>query len=107
MSTAFEIVQGDLEPALDIDLQVNSVAEDVSDATGPIHMHWLKPDGTVVVVVVTNVNLALGQVEYRWTTGDTDMLGVHRARVVVPRPDGNQTFPSNGTWIRWLVYEAV
>lgn len=103
----FEIVAGDLEPAIDIDLTVNGVAQDVSDATGPILMHWRKPDGTEVSVTMSAVNLVLGQVAYQWVSSDTAIAGVHRAQVVVPRPNGPQTFPGDGAYVRWVVHPKI
>lgn len=103
----FELVAGDLEPALDIDLTVDGAAEDVSDATDVITMHWRRPDGTTANVVLTSVDLARGEVQYQWQPGDTLVPGIHRAQVTVPRPQGPQTFPSDGTYIRWVVHPLV
>lgn len=102
---AFRIVQGDLEPDLLLDLAVNDTAEDITDATSPT-MVWWKPDDSVDEVDLIVVDAAAGRVRYTWETGDTDLVGLHRGRVVLTRGNGEQqTFPSDGTWFRWRVYD--
>jgi len=104
MGNIYEITQGDTGQAMLIDLQVDGVAEDVSDATGPLVFRWLKPDGTYSESkAITNLNLVTGSIEIDWTSGDTDVPGTHRAQVMVPRPTGPQSFPSDGSWYRWRV----
>lgn len=99
----YEIAQGDLGTML-VDLTDLGVADDVSDATGALTMRWYKPDGSYNEThTVTNVNLATGSVSVIWGAGDTDVPGVHRAQFVVPRPEGPESYPTDGTWFRWIV----
>lgn len=104
----YEIAQGDLSPPMLIDLTDEDVVANVANAINPLTMRWLKPDGTVVEgVTITNVNLVLGQVLHAWAAGETDIPGVHRAQVIVPKADGNETFPSDGSYIRWVVHPKL
>lgn len=103
-----DIVQGDLEVPLSITLvDLTGTPVNVSDATGPLVLHWQKPDGTIVDVDLTNVALNLGQVKYTFAAGDTSLVGGHKAQVVVPRAGGQQTFPMNGTYFRWTVHAKL
>jgi len=103
-----EIVQGSLEDPLDLVLaDASGAAVDVSDATGPLTLHWRKPDGTVVDVALTNTNLATGSVRRTFATGDTDLTGMHHAQVLVPRAGGLQTFPLDGSHFRWIVWPKI
>lgn len=103
-----DIVQGDLEEPLAITLfDLSGTPVNVSDATGPLVLHWQKPDGTIADVNLTNVALNLGQVKYVFAFGDTDIIGGHKAQVIVPRAGGQQTFPMNGTHYRWTVHAKL
>lgn len=108
----FNIVQGDLEPDLRFVLKVNDEVEDISDAL-EVTMRWLKPDGTFVEDRELEEDMgaggfAAGCVKCVWEAGDTDVVGVHRAQVVVTRGNGEpQTFPSNGKYLSWKVHAAL
>lgn len=102
----FELIQGDLEPDMDLTVTVNGVAQDLTSAT-TIELHWVKPDGTVADVTLTPVELLTGQIKYVWLAGDTDVVGYHRGRVVVTWTSGDvQTFPNDGSWHLWAVYKS-
>jgi hypothetical protein len=112
MATSFNIVEGDLERDLRIVVDVNDTAEDISDNLG-VTMRWLKPDGTFVedrelVEDVAAGGFEAGCVKCVWEAGDTDVVGVHEAQVVVVRGNGEtQTFPSNGRYVKWTVYAKL
>jgi hypothetical protein len=102
----YEIIEGDLEPDLYLTILVNDEPEDISGST--VEMRWKKPDGTVETVSLTAVNLALGQVKRVWLEGDTDIVGWHKAQIIVTRPGGEvQTFPSDGSHFVWRVSEQL
>ena len=104
---SYSIVVGDLQQDLNLDLNV-----DLTTAVS-YQLLWRKPDDTETLVALTAADLTLGQVKRVWVAGDTDMAGVHRGRVVVtwegdipdPSDDRPQTFPNDGTWFIWYVYE--
>lgn len=101
------IVQGDLSPNLGITIDITDLVEPLSVAQS-IQMHWVKPDGTDSLVVLSPVNLAAGIVQYIWQAGDTSQYGVHQGRVIVTLSTGKkQTFPSDGIWIYWYVAPYV
>jgi hypothetical protein len=103
----FELVAGDLEPDMPLTVTMNGEAVDLTDATS-IVLHWLKPNGAVVDVTLTAVDLATGQVKRVWETGDSAQTGYHKARVKVTWDTGDvQTYPNDGSWLIWAVYEAV
>lgn len=109
---AFHIVKGNLAPDLQIVLDVNGTAEDISDASA-IVMRWVKPDGTIVeerelVEDDDGGGLEAGAVKCVWEAGDTDVVGVHRAVVTVTRGNGDpQSFPSDGTAVLWEVHDEI
>lgn len=109
---AFSMVQGNLEPDMTIAIAVNGVPEDISDALS-FSLRWLKPDGSVVTAATLVADddaggLAAGMVKRVWEVGDTDAIGVHLAQVNVTRGNGEvQTFPSNGSFVRWQIYPPV
>lgn len=105
----YTIVKGDLAP--DMLITVSSSAEPGgSNITGAlaIELDWLKPDGTRSSIALATVDLSTGQVRRQWQTGDTDVPGTHQGRVVVTRGDGRQqTFPSDGSALRWVVQDEL
>lgn len=102
----FELVKGDLEPDMPMIVTVDGTAQDLTAAVS-LSLHWMKPDGTVVDVALTAVNLVLGQVKRVWVAGDTDVVGYHRGRIVATWPSGDtQTFPNDGSWVLWAVYDS-
>lgn len=110
---SYSLIVGDLEPDMFLTAAVSDVAQDLSDAVS-VELLWRKPDGTESTVALTPVNAATGQYRRVWAAGDTDMAGVHRGRIVVTwdgpsdltsADDEVQTFPNDGSWIIWYVYE--
>lgn len=99
----FHIVQGDLEPDMEIECAVNSAAKDLTTADGA-QLRWKRPDGSVVMVDLEVSDPVAGVVKRVWAAGDTDQVGVHEGQVVVTWPTGEtQTFPSTRRYARWIV----
>lgn len=96
----FGIGQGDLLP--DMEIEVNE-GEDISGASS-IQLEVTRPDGEDVVWALTAVNLALGLVKHEWLAGETDIPGIYSAVVHLVRGGDPQTFPADGTRLRWAVY---
>lgn len=104
---SYEIVKGDLEPDMQLNLTVNGAAKDISTAVS-YQLRWKKPDGTVSTVALASVNLAQGQVKRVWVSGDTDLVGIHRGQVVVTWSGSEpQTFPSDGSYYYWYVHPQL
>ena len=103
----YEITQGDLTPAMLIDLVDEGVAANVSDADAPLFMRWHRPDGTYAEVAITNIDLNIGSVMHTWAAGETNIPGIHRAQVVVPKAAGDESFPGDGSYIRWYVHPKL
>lgn len=102
----FELVAGDLEPDMPLTVTVDGAAQDLSSATA-IMLHWIKPDGTSSDVALTAVELATGQVKRVWASGDTDDVGYHKGRIVVTWASSEpQTFPNDGSFFWWAVYDT-
>lgn len=102
----FEIIKGDLEPDLPLTVSVDGVGQDLTSATS-YTLHWLKPDGTTADVSLTPIALASGTLKRVWSSGDTNITGYHRARIVVVWPTAQpQTFPNDGSWYYWAVYPS-
>lgn len=110
---SFSLIVGDLEPDMFLTASVSDTAQDLSDAVS-VELRWRKPDGTESLVDLTVVDAATGQYKRVWEAGDTDMAGVHRGRIVVTwdgeddmttADDEVQTFPNDGSWFLWLVYD--
>ena len=102
---SYSLLVGDLEPDMRIDVLAGTVAADLTGAID-VSMHWKKPDGTEVDVALTAVSLASGQLKRVWAAGDTDIPGTHYGRVAVTMASGEvQSFPNDGSWIIWHVYE--
>lgn len=100
----FSVVKGDLEPDMELTAELNGAASNLTTATA-YQLKWIKPDGTESLVALTAVDLDAGKVKRVWSTGDTDMVGYHRGRIVVTWPgDEPGTFPNDGTWIYWYVH---
>lgn len=106
---AYSLIQGDLEPDMQIPLTVNGAPMDLTGALS-VDMEWMLPDGSVVTVGLSVVAPATaGLVKKTWAAGETSMAGTHRGRVVVTwpgSPERPQTFPNNGSWEIWNVYAA-
>jgi hypothetical protein len=100
---SFEIVEGDLEPDMELSVTVNGEVKDLSAAVS-YALLWRDPDGTVGTLALEEVDLELGTLRHVWEAGDTDVVGAHRGQVVVTWAEGEtQTFPSDGTHYIWFV----
>lgn len=100
---SYQIGQGDLAPDIVFEAGVNGEPVDLSDITNP-RLRWWKPNGEYIEVAVAAMDLALGLFTREWQPGDTDEIGTHRAKLIVTRGNGDQqTFPSDGTFLRWRV----
>lgn len=104
---SFDMNAGDLEPDMLIHLTVNGLPENVNDQTA-MTMVWTRPDGTedvLAVIPVVGGDGSVTKVLHQWLAGETDMVGVHRGKVVVTRGGGGQqTFPSDASHVRWQVH---
>lgn len=103
---SFDIVRGDLGPSLAITLTVSGAAQDVSTADS-VELHWVKPDGTVMLDDLTEVDATEGQFEMVWEAGDTDQIGAHLGQVIVTSGSVVETYPSDGSMIIWFVNPQV
>jgi hypothetical protein len=107
MPVIYEIDQGDLGPPMAITLNEDGVATDVSGAIA-ISLRWYAPDGTTVEgQVVTVVDGPTGQLAYSWIAGQTAVPGRYRGQITVTRAFGQETFPSDGTYIQWYVHPPL
>lgn len=103
----FFIVQGDLEPDMQVEAIVNGSAENLADATG-FTLLWEKPDGGTSEVPLDVVNAATGVFKRTWVVGDTDAVGVHTGQLTCTRGNGEvATFPSDGSRLRWVVSPRI
>lgn len=101
---SYDIVQGDLEPPMDITVTENGGVKDLSESGLTFSMRWLLPDGTVTTKNLGAFNLPLGQLRCNWTAGDTDQTGIHEGQVLITDSGGNiETFPSDGSPLYWWV----
>ena len=102
----FEMIEGDLEPDMPLTVTVEGTAQDLTAAT-TIELYWVKPDGTMDTVELTEVDYELGQVKRVWEAGDSDVVGYHKARIKVTWSTGEvQHYPNDGSWVWWSVYEG-
>ncbi len=101
---SFDIGVGDLTP-LPITIQTNGEIV-VVDIAADVQLRWQKPDGSVEMVTLTNVNRALGQFRRDFVAGDTDQVGTHYAHVIVTEGGIPKTYPSDGSRIIWFVNPA-
>lgn len=110
---AYEIVAGDTGPPLPVTLTVNGAPavlnSDEHDPPEPIAMYarWRLPDGRIDALALTPVDLATGQLEHVWDSGETDVPGLHRMQVVVEWVDDVRTFPSDGKYFSWRVWPRL
>lgn len=103
---SFELVKGNLAPAMPLTITSDGSAVDLSGAD-TVELSWIKPDGTETLTTLTPVNAALGQFRMDWTDGDTDQVGPHLGLVIVTTSSVPQTYPSDGTKIIWWVNPAL
>lgn len=102
---SYSLVVGDLEPDMFVTAARSGTPEDLRDAV-TVELDWLRPDGTRSTVALEAVDAEQGQYKRVWEAGDTDIPGVHRGRLVATWPDEEpQTYPNDGTWMLWYVYE--
>lgn len=100
---SYTIIEGDLEPDMGLTVYIDDAPAVLTGAL-VVELRWQKPDGTVSIVSLTTVNLAVGQVKRVWQAGDTDQVGYHKGQIRVTRSNGEyQTFPSDGSSYMWLV----
>ncbi len=98
----FLIHQGELEP-MDIVLSSNGRIDNVTGATNP-RLIWKTPSGTETTVELTAVSLSGGKFRRTWEEGETDIVGIHRGRVVLEMASGNdRTYPNTGAWFTWRI----
>lgn len=104
---SFSIGQGDQVPDMVITCRENGVAKNLTGAT--CELRWRKPDGSVVMVALTAVDLAAGQVKRVWAAGDTDIPGTHQGQVIATTNGVPQTFPadSDAPYVEWTVIERL
>lgn len=99
MIDEFRIKKGDTRPALEAILRgSDDDPRDLTNATG-VDFHLVDSEGNVLVnSVATIVDASEGLVQYEWSDGDTDDIGLHRAEFDVSYDDGSsETFPNYGT----------
>ncbi len=101
---AYSVTQGDLEPDMLITLAAPGAQAALATAQA-VDLWWKKPDGTIVTVALVVVNATLYQLKRVWATGDTDIAGLHRGRVLVTASNGEvASDPNDGTHLLWWVY---
>lgn len=100
----YELVVGDLEPDLDLVVDVNGEPEDISDALA-MELRVALPDQTFAVWALAPLDAVTGKVRHTWLAGETDVPGDYRAQIAVQRGNGEwQTFPSaKGAYVRWRI----
>lgn len=97
---SYSIVRGDLTP-MPVNITVDDAAVDVSGAN-TVQLRWQKPDGTITMKTLTEVDALTGSFIMNWTAGDTDDIGVHQGQVVVTTGALIETFPSEGVLYWWV-----
>lgn len=101
---SFYIAAGDTEPGIIFDCVDDDGLATALDDVVEFHLRWFRPDGTSAAVALSISNLATGSFVRRWVVGDTSLVGVHTAQVVVIRGSGGQEhFPRDGTFFYWTV----
>jgi hypothetical protein len=98
---SYFIVQGNLDPPLELTLLANGQPFDGS--LHVVQLRWTKPDGTTSTVTLDPVDATLGQYQRTWVAGDTDLPGIHRARVIATKAGRPRHFPSDATFVAWRV----
>lgn len=103
---SYDIVRGDLGPAMPVTVTENGTALDCSGADS-VQLRWYKPDGTTVLTGLTEVDASVGSFIREWSAGDTDLIGPHHGEIVVTTAGVVQTYPSDGFKLIWWVNPQV
>lgn len=98
MRDRFTIKEGDLSPALDVQLvDQNNDPIDLTNASVTFVMKEVRDDAPAVESAATIVDAATGDVKYEWSDGDTDDPGIYEAEFEVEYADlTTETVPSDG-----------
>lgn len=104
----FDIVQGDLEPDLDLELlDAEGEPEDLADATAAALRVEL-PNGTRQLWTLVPIDKPNGRYRHQWSVGETELVGQYKAQAAITRGNGQvQTFPSDDRYIRWRVHPRL
>jgi hypothetical protein len=95
MSWKFEIARGDLLPSLRVRLvNLNNTAVNLASATSITFVMTHEGTGRVVTGSVNVIAAALGDVEYIWVAGDTDVSGIYVVKWVAVFGARPMTFPT-------------
>ena len=100
---AFDICQGDLDEPLDIQLKINGAVHTAPYEGDAQELRVELPDNTVESWALAPLDLENWIFRHVFEPGQTDMLGVYHGWVVLTLDGQQQTFPSNGTRVRWKV----
>lgn len=105
--TDLNIKQGDTEPILEATLQRNGSAYDLTQVSNPTVTFRMGStnDPPIVENTATIVDAANGEVQYEWTSGDTDTAGVFKSEFVVVGDSIETTFPSDGYFVIYIQEE--
>lgn len=104
---SYTLTAGDLLPDMKLNVSSGGAPADLTGAIS-IDLRWVKPDGTVSTVSLVAIDLATGQLKRVWVSGDTDIAGPHRGRVVVAFPGPRtETYPNDGDHFLWHVYAPL
>ncbi len=102
---SYQLVQGNTDPDMEID--VTNPDGSVLNLTGAqsIAMSWWLPDGTFQSVPLVAIDLSNGKLKRVWSTGDTDVPGLHLGRVeIIDANSKPVTYPNGGKYVQWFVY---
>lgn len=102
---AYQIAQGNLTPAMILNLGVNGQPQSLATVTA-IRLRWLKPNGVFTVQDLglgSIVNATAGVVKKTWSGSETQVVGLHYGQIDTDTPDGLQSYPTDGTYFRWEV----
>lgn len=105
---SYDLVEGDTSPALIVTCTVGGAAVDLEDLALSAVLRVQYPDGTAGDLTLAAEDLAVGTWVHEWSSGETDIVGVHLAQIVVQLVgDLQATYPSDGTFVRWRVNERL
>jgi len=95
---AFRIKTNDTSPKLGITLQdASGSAVDITSASARFHMKALGATDLKVDQVASITNASGGQVQYNWSSVDTNTSGTYYGEIEITYNDGSvETFPNNG-----------
>ena len=106
---SYSLVQGDLEPDMEIDVTAVQGGAPVNlSGAIQLQLRWRKPDKTDSLVNLVAIDLVNGRVKRVWVTGDSDQIGLHKGQVVVTESNGEiATYPNDGSYVLWYVYPQL